>query len=229
MATRLYPVATTAAPISPAFDGAFIATGQAVRRSLATSKDAATETVYGNAPGGWDIGDNAAALMLVTPPLNGAHTVSGTWSGTMHARELNTTDNIQRRQRKLTVYSNDGTTVRGGLVAFGQHFTTTEWPTTFAGVQWANGATLSSVSALDGDRIVIEMGPGASAIGTTPEWEILIGGSGTDHLVANGDATGTVGWVEFSATLSFQAEGSPAARPYPIQPVLTAISRAAAF
>ena len=71
------------------------------------------------------------------------------------------------------------------------------------GLQFATLGTLTSVNALAGDRIVVEVAARMTATGTTPTWEVQLGGDGTDHANSNGDTTGTVGWLEFSADITF--------------------------
>lgn len=215
MATRLYGVATTAAPISPTPDAGWQATTGFVSRSLATTQAAATET---RATVAVTSGANNETLgfQLISDPLN-AGAVAGTVTIMTRGRELAGTDNIDRRARGIQLVSGDGLTVRGVLLAQGFHSVTTELGTTLAGRQAANADALTSQTAQAGDRIVVEVGYGMSTTGTSPQYDMVIGGNGTDHANTDGDTTGTVPWVEFSQTLSFQAGGGPAfqaAAPY---------------
>lgn len=200
----MYFVATTAASVSPAFQGGWISTANAARRSLATSKAAATETLQGTLGG--NINDNALAVQLISPPLNGAQSVTGTYSLVSRVRELDVADNINKRWRMVYVVSLDGSTLRGTSVTNAATASTAEFSTSLTGQQHATGGTLSTVNALDGDRIVVEMGFGESTTGTSPIWETVLGGNGTDHANANGDTTGTVPWVEFSPDFLFDPE-----------------------
>jgi len=68
--------------------------------------------------------------------------------------------------------------------------------------------------ARPGDIIVVEIGLGESAAGTTPNYNSELGGIGTDHANANSDVTGSVPWVEFSANLVFQKVGGQFNSPY---------------
>lgn len=204
MATRLYGVASAAAPVSPGFDAGWSSTSGAVRRKLSTSKSAATETRAGVAVTS-GAGNETLGFQLISEPLDGAQSVSGTVSIAVRWRELATSDNIQARVRKVYVVSNDGSTVRGTCLALGNHSVTTEpTVTTLAGFPFANATAITTVSALDGDRIVVELGLGMTTTGTTPQYDMVIGGSGTDHTLAEQNTAGTVPWVEFSANLVFQ-------------------------
>lgn len=203
MATRLYGVATAAAPVSPAFDSWSSLTG-AVRRTLSTSKAAATETRAGVAVTS-GAGNETLGFQLVSGPLDGAQTITGTVTIMARGRELANTDNINARVRSIRVFSKDGSTLRGTLLALGNHTVTTEPGTSVAGYQFANATSLSSVSAQDGDRVVVELGWGMTTTGTSPQYDLVIGGSGTDHTnTAGPDTTGTVPWIEFSQNLVFQ-------------------------
>jgi hypothetical protein len=203
MATRLYGVPSTAAPVSPGF-GAWTTTAQAVRRSLSLTKSGTAETLT-NVSVTSGAGNNALAFQLVSEPLGGAQTITGTVTIVTRGRELATQDNIQSRVRTIKVYSQDGNTLRGTLLALGAHSVTTELGTTLAGYPAASAQALSSVSAQNGDRIVVEIGYGMTTTGTTPLYDMSIGGTGTDHANSEGDATGTIPWVEFSQNLNFQA------------------------
>lgn len=200
MATRLYLVANHAPAATPGFDAGWPDTSQMVRRLLATFKEATTELRSGTLSG--VAGNYALAAQLHSPPLLGAQTISGTITITSRGRELAGTDNINKRARALRVYGQDGT-LRGTLDAWAATASTTELSTTLSGQVHATNGSITSVNAQDGDYIVVELGYGESSTGTTPNWELALGGSGTDHANANNDATGTVPWVEFSANLVF--------------------------
>lgn len=217
MATRLYAQASQVPSISPAFAASgWVSTADAVRRTMATTKVAATEQISGNVGG--NINDNSLCYQLVSPPLSGAQTVSGTLSVVSRSRELASTDNVNKRWRYCAVFSGDGLTLRGVAMAAVATTSTTELsPTTLQGQQHALSAVLTSVSAQDGDVIVVEVGLGESATGTTPQWTTEIGGDGTDHANANSDTTGTVPWVEFSANLVFQSAATAGPPPPPPQ------------
>jgi hypothetical protein len=204
MVTHLYFVATDAAPVSPAFDSNWASTAQAVRRKLGFAQASATETLSGSLAGTAD--DEDLIVQLISPPLSGDQTVSGTVTIVSRGRELAGTDNINSRPRAIRVVKPD-LTDRGVAEAYTVPASTTELSTSLSGQQHMTNGGITSVSALDGDRIVVEIGYRESGTGTTPNWEMVLGGTGTDHgTAANNDTTGTVPWLEFSATLTFKNE-----------------------
>jgi hypothetical protein len=207
VATRLYFEATTAADVSPAYGSGWASNAEAVRRKLRTSQQAATETRSGALAGTAD--DNDLIVQLISPPLSGDQTISGTATIVSRGRELAGTDNINSRPRALRVIKPD-LTDRGVLQAYTIPASTTELSTSLAGQQHMTNGSITSVSALNGDRIVVEIGYRESGTGTTPNWEMVLGGTGTDHgTAANNDTTGTVPWLEFSANLVFQSAEEP--------------------
>lgn len=207
MATRLYFEATTAADVSPAYGSGWASNAEAVRRKLRTTQQAATETRSGSLAG--TTGDEDLIVQLISPPLQGDQTVSGTCTIVSRGRELAGTDNINNRPRAIRVVKPD-LTDRGVPEPKTNPASTTELSTTLAGQQHMTNGSIVSVSALDGDRIVVEIGYRESGTGTTPQWDMVLGGTGTDHgTAANNDTTGTVPWLEFSANLTFQS-GAPA-------------------
>jgi hypothetical protein len=211
VATRFYSRATDLPPVTSVAYQAWADTTQGVRRNLDLAKAAATETRSGTLSGA--TGNRAVAVQAISPPLQGDQTISGTFTLIVRARELAATDNINQRNYYLAVISNDGSTVRGALKTLSAAGVTTEYGTTLSGIQFTLNNTITSVNALDGDRIILEYGPGETSTGTTPQWEIILGGDGTDHTTTNGDTTGTVGWFELSTTLTFQSAAAiPAAR-----------------
>ncbi len=199
MATRLYYVASTPPPQAPAFDAGWSSTASAVRRRLAAAQASATETLSGS------VANTSTALVvqLVSPPL-AAQTISGSFTLVSRGRELDPTDNVNQRWRSVRVFSADGSTLRGTLNAYGVTGSTTEFAATLAGQPHAVNGSLSPVACQDGDVLVVEVGYGLSGTGTTPQWEMVLGGTGTDHSTSINDASGSVPWVEFSADLVFQ-------------------------
>lgn len=224
MATKLYARANVAPSVSPAFNASWSSTTFGVRRRLIAAKESATETLSGTLPG--EPADTLAC-MLVSDPLDGDQTLSGTWNMVMRGRELAAEDNVNRRFRSIRVFTNDGSSVRGTALTLASTGSTLEYGTSLQGVQFALTGGLTSVSALNGDRIVVEFGPGSNTSGTTPNWEFVLGGNGTDHANSNGDTTGTVGWIEFSVNLTFQA--AAAAVPPRALVTTTAVTRSAVF
>ena len=202
MATRLYGVANTAAPVSPAFDSGWIDTTSAVRRGLSLTKAATTETRSAvNVTSG--AGNNALAFQLISDPLDAQTITGGTVTLMCRGRELATTDNVNKRWRVTKIISNDGSTVRAVMNSMQATSSTTELGTSLSGQIMANVAGTGTVNVQAGDRILVEVGYGLSSTGTSPQYDMVIGGNGTDHAVTEGDTTGTVAWIEFSQNLVF--------------------------
>lgn len=202
MATRFYFQASNAPTVSPPIDAGWANTATFVRRIMGTGKNAGTETVAGT------VADNTSALsfQLVSPPL-AAQTFTGTVTIVSRAREVEATDNINKRVRAVRVYASDGSTLRGTLSPFNQTSSPSELNTTFEGQLHAQNNGIGTITVQDGDIIVVEVGFGMSGtVGDgNNQWETVLGGTGTDHAAANGDTTGTVPWIEFSANLTFIA------------------------
>jgi hypothetical protein len=202
MATRLYFRATDTPPVQRALQSWLDAT-QVAFRNLDLAKAAATETRSGTLSG--VAGNQAAAIQAISPPLDGPQSIAGNFTLIVRARELAATDNIDQRVYYVAVISNDGATVRGVLKTKSTAGSVVEYGTTLSGIAYSVGnAVDATVNALDGDRILVEFGPGEVGTGTTPQWEVVLGGNGTDHTTTNGDTTGTVGWFELSANLLFK-------------------------
>jgi hypothetical protein len=181
-------------------------TGYKVRRLTTRKTDAAGgELMSGTLTGA--AGNNKCAVVLISPPL-GAGQISGTVSIVSRGRELATSDNINKRYFAIRVFDGTGTTSRGTLLAFGSTASTTELSTTAAGQVHANAATLSAVTAQQGDIIAVELGYGESGTGTTPQWEMNLGGTGTDHGLTD-NSTGAVPWIEFSQNLTYFTKSVP--------------------
>ncbi len=202
MATRLYTRASDLPPVTSVAFQSWPDTTQAVRRNLDLSKTPATEVRSGTLTG--VAANQALAVQAISPPLDGAQSIAGTFSLICHARELDALDNIDQRAYYVAVISFDGSTLRGTCKVRSTSGTVTEYTLTLAGVVYSVGNAITTVAALDGDRILIEYGPGESTAGTTPQWEIGLGGNGTDHTTTEGDTTGTVGWFELSGNLLFK-------------------------
>lgn len=202
MATRLYMVANSTPPVTPDKD-AWTQTTGAVLRMLDTVKDASVETL-GPLAMPANGGESGLVAQFVSPPLE-AQTISGTVTVEFRAREHSTQDNVNKRWRSVRVINSAGVTVATLDTLVATTSTTELSATTIQGQVHANGSGFTSYTCAAGDRLLVAIGYGTSAGGTTPEVTCEWGGTGTDHAVANSDTTGTVPWVEFSQNLVFQA------------------------
>jgi hypothetical protein len=207
-ATRMYFPATTAAAVSPTYDTGWNYNSEAGRYKLVSTKGSSAITV-GTRIGAWTAtaGQKALDRQYVSDPLSGAQTVSGTVKLQLMVREYATSDNVDQIILVMTVVSNDGGTVRGTLLSIGNYASTGEFinNATHRNKKGADGDSLNSVSAQDGDRIVVEIGYSNSTSATSPEGSAKWGENATDLPEDETQTTNGAGWIEFSANLTFQA------------------------
>jgi len=202
--TRLFLQMNMTPPVSPAFGGWTTTTG-ALRMYLTTTKLGDT-----TAPG-LTINCNATAnatclnRQYVTAPLNGAQTISGTVKGFWIVRELASTDNIDRWPILLKVVDSTLAT-RCTMLALADYSPgVNEAGTTLVNRILADGDTITTCNAQDGDRIVLEVGFQVSAAGgTTPQGTADFGTSAADCAENETGTTVCTPWFEFSANLSFK-------------------------
>lgn len=213
MATRLYFGNGVTPPITPAVDASWEFTSGLTRRVLEPSKgntpDAALESlasgnVNTNSPAG---AVDAVVAQYISAPLSGNQTISGTVAGQMRMQESNAAADM-RVQCVIRVLSNDGTTVRGTLIASNAGALAHEFNTSLRNISIPLGGStaVTSVNALDGDRIVVELGARKHESATTARVATLSSGnpSGTDLAVDETTTTANVPWIEFSAGLTFK-------------------------
>lgn len=213
MPTRLYFPQTTAAPVTPSVspDAGWNYTSEVLYRKLIRAVDRADAGyATGTQVGPWTAtaGQKAVDRVYVSEPLI-AQTISGTVKGQLQVREFATTDNADQIVVAIKVVNNAGSSVRGTLLSLNAYATASEFPnsTTLANRFIADGDALSSVSAQDGDRLVVEIGYKNTTSATTPEaagrWGAV---SGNSDLPENQTDTSTNlnPWIEFSGTVTFQ-------------------------
>lgn len=213
MATRFYLPTTGAAAVNPAYDASWEDTSQAGSRiKMVTAKIASAfgsiTATKNSATNPYDI----LARQYVSDPIV-AQTITGTLTGQLRCSEnFGSADAIA--QIVVWVVSNDGTTVRGTLMAttptagsaptneFVTSLTNRPFPNTTYG-----SATLSSVAAQDGDRLVVEVGSQHNnTTNGTRNTAIDFGdNSGTDLAADSSTTTQNNPWVEFSQTIVFQS------------------------
>lgn len=207
MSTRLYLPSTGAAPVSVPFDAAWGVTTGADRVSLSTTR-------LGSAFGSKTTAETSSSVVnvlsrqYVSDPLT-AQTISGTAKAIIRALESTTTADL-RAQLVIRVVSGKGDVVRGTLLAadsaglsseFGASLQSRKFPLGWSG----SGASLTSVAAQAGDRLVVEIGYRAHNTLPTSRSGTLEYGDAVGTDLAE-DETGTsqfCPWVELSATLLF--------------------------
>lgn len=201
MATRYYFSAATTSPLtSLAFNADWEATAEATRVKLLSAADGA-DTIAQGPIISWNAGQEALDRQYVSDRI-GATTIDGTVKCQIKSRSLAGNDNARTR---LCIYvvSEDGSTVRGVLFAVATYGPATNIAS--AGTTnktYADGDTVTSVSAQNGDRIVVEVGY-SDASGTTPQARSLWGSSaGADLPEDETTVTAANAWIEFSNTMA---------------------------
>lgn len=198
VATRLYFDRLTAPSISPSYDSGWEDTGSAVRRimdltpgDLTTSgqdfqvSESTTTNPYDVLRAQWVYG-----------PI-GAQTITGNVKAQFLATE-SAADADARAQMLIKVVSSDGSTSRGtllGMGTYGNEMSATQQNLTFP------TTALSSVTAEDGDYLVVELGVrfgNSTATLKTGQFRIRADGSGDlpEDETTTSDTTNP--WIEFS-------------------------------
>lgn len=208
MATRLYLSSLAVTDFTPTPDASWEKTTGFVRRRLARAKTdlaAANTSIAGQGTAGND----TLLVQYISEPLNGAQTIGGgTETGGGQIRALEGAAGLDARmQAVLRVIASDGTTVRGTLIAHSAAALASEWPTGTAvnrKIPLGGAVVLPSVSAQDGDRLVLEVGFRQHAASTSTglvqsEANSAVGDLGVNET----DNTELNPWFEFSQNLSF--------------------------
>lgn len=202
-ASRQYLSGAFLAGLTPSIDTAWTRAVSGIgspRRSL-NHKTAAEFASYsvGGLFGGTTTADVAMG-QWITAPLDADQTITGTLSLVFLTQEVGATENAHLAV-SLRVIKPDGTD-RGILVR--SMATSTEFSTTLE-TRKLGPLTLSSVAALTGDRLLLEIG----VHGVTPAnaANILITHSArndlSDYALTDGLAAGSVGWWEVSTEVTF--------------------------
>lgn len=218
MVTRFYFPLSTGSPMSPTQDGGWNYTSELTRGWLAHVKGSSAITI-GTQVGPWTAtaGQKAVDRIFVSDPLFGDQTISGTCKGYLMVREYATTDNADQILIKLYVLQPDGSTIRGTCLTLGSYGPTAEFinNVTHRNKAMANGDTITSVNAISGDRIVLEIGYSNSTAGTTPEASAKWGENATDCAENETGTTDAAGWFELSATLTFESRPTVFVQSFP--------------
>ena len=211
MATRLYFKTTATAGASPAYTAGWNFTSEAQRRRMSTGRTD-TAGAAGTLIGAWPANTTTYALdrQYVSDPLDSDFSISGTVKGVVRALEGQAGDNIDQVHIAIYVVNGDGSAVRGTLLALGCYGATQELLTSYRSRVIADGDALTTVNALTGDRIVVELGyraSGAAGAPATPEGRMTWGAVDTrDDLPENDTETAELNpWIEFSQDIPLQA------------------------
>ena len=203
MATRFYLPSSGAAAVNPGF-AAWDETASADRIRCVTTKSSTAMVSKTVAKGTG--ATRALVRQYVSDPIEAQTIAAGTIKGQIRALESATNDNLDLVPICVKVYSNDGSTLRGTILALGDYVAVLEFGTALTNRKIADGDATSSVVASDGDRIVIELGHKNSTVGTSVSGDLNFGdNSATDLLENTTDTAANNPWVELSVTITFKA------------------------
>ena len=148
----------------------------------------------------WIQPDTCLIAQFVSEPI-GAQTVQGTVKSYVLAAESVSIDNVYDHI-VLKVVHGDGSAVRGTLLALGEHGPGTELNSSQRTKNVADAAALTPVIAVDGDRIVLELG--FIGLGSSPTARYYIGAPSGVGDAPEAESGGTLldGWLEFSMTIA---------------------------
>ncbi len=203
--TKLYFSRGQAGYVPATIRGGWERTTDQVTRTMFTSQDAAEiGAPVSNSSSESSASANFDVLLLrgVSAPLAADCTFSGTLNVMMAVAEsLNDADFAYYLH--VFVTQGDSDTVRGTLLANYADPSTNEWAQTNAtGRALSAAQSLSSVAALTGDRIVVEIGYRAYNTTTgSRAGTIFYGGNGSD-LSSGGSSSSGVGFLNFSDTFT---------------------------
>lgn len=148
-------------------------------------------------------------FQYISPPMQ-AITISGNRTGVIRCLESAAGVDVFWSVI-IYVITRNGSSIRGTLVDDSlAAFNDIEWATSAATRKTASVAFTSSVVCSDGDRVVIEFGPG-TAVGhaSTGTGTMRVGdAAATDFALTTGLTTDLNPWIEFSDTITFLPEGS---------------------
>jgi len=205
MATKLWFPLTTAAAVSVTPDAGWETTAGFVSRVLVSTKGSSTltdESAYTSTTG-----QDALHRQYISFPMDAGIDFLIASTGItcqLMAKESATNDNATNRLG-IRIVSRDGSTVRATILPIGANGVTTEFNTSNRSKIFANTGTAVDYTTVDGDRLVVEIGhndAGGASISTTINW----GETGTDLTQGNETQTTGNGWVNFTNTITFQAE-----------------------
>lgn len=212
--TRFYFPSTGSSPISTAYDAEWDKTSEATSRTLESQRTNSALTEQTCSENTATTPFDVAVGQFISAPLNGAQTISGNIRGIIQARESNIAADFQA-QTIIRIVSNDGSTVRGTLIAadtsgLSNEFTTTTTNTKFPKAWTGTGTTVTNVNAQNGDRIVVEIGIRSLNNVTTNRIATFKFGDPTDSTLDADeneiDTASFVPWIEFEHVLFFQNE-----------------------
>lgn len=206
--TRFYFPSTGAAAVSPSFETGWEDTSIATRLKTVTTKIASAMTTV--AFSDLDITDRDVLFrQYVGDPLIAQTINAQTLRMQIRGLETLSTNNMFVTW-VVKIVSNDGTTVRGILVAITRDDVEVDATTL---TNRSLTATISSLEILDGDRLVVEIGTGGDPT-TVHDSSLRIGDADATDLLEDDTTTADNNpWLEFQQALIFQV--NPPLFPWP--------------
>lgn len=208
MARRFYLPSSGAAPVSPNFGliGFWNNTTGADRIKLSRHRSG-TSMADKTASESTDVTQYYTLARQYVSDTLIAQTIAGNVKGQIRCAEDNSDADFSYNI-KVGVVSNDGTTLRGTLLNSNSAVMTTEFATSLTNRNFPPSTALSSVTAQDGDRLVIEVGFSSfNTILAQRTATFRLGDNGSTDLAEDETSTtDNVPWIEFSQTIYFDDE-----------------------
>jgi hypothetical protein len=205
-ATRIYLPSTGASAVNPAYSGDWEKTSQAGarRRCIVGGKSVSAMASITMTETSLTANYDMLAQQWVSDPI-AAQTIMGTVRGQLRASEANIAADADIAII-IYVVNSTGTGVRGTLLSYFPAVITNEFAlTTLTNRMFPASTAVNSVTAQDGDRLVIEVGTRMfNTINTA--YNILINfgdNAATDLAVDNTTTTANTPWIEFSQGIIF--------------------------
>lgn len=182
--------------VSPDRDANFESGNPARRRRMAPVRGNTGSAVFSEEvvlpPG------SLCLVQCISNPITVDETVAGTAKVQSRAEKVGVGTIFSRMTLKIV--SADGLTVRGTLLAFADYSTGAEWASPVRNKTFADGDALTSVNALAGDRLMLELGFRA-AVNTSPQDLYIQDDSGTDLPEDETTTTADNPWLEIFAAV----------------------------
>lgn len=210
MATRFYLPNGSSAAVTVSSTTGWDSTGGKITPDQACSKDKlGTALTTDSLVSLSSNNQKVLSRQFVSKPI-AAQTVTGTIKAYIMGKQSNAKGKVFRALMRAIVVSNDGSTVRGTLLAADQYAVDSEWPTGSPTVRcFADGDTVSDVTASAGDRIVFQFGFTDDGSGNTSKCSAALrfgDDNASDLPESVDDATDANPWVELSMDVVFQNE-----------------------
>ncbi len=202
--TKLYPSVESSLFVPATIRGAWERTADHVVREMYSEPDRAglgSPVSIASAENVSTTDYDVLLLRAISAPLAADHSFAGTVDVMMAVQESVAAADFAYY---LHIYITQGTTdtLRGTLVANYVDLLANEWGTTALGKALSSPQSVTPVSALAGDRIVVEIGyRSRNTVTTSRTGTLWYGGNGTDLNSGGAPASG-IGYIDFSDTFT---------------------------